>query len=510
MLDMSMPKPERSGSSPSVANHSLSLADRALSPTKRIVLGLLISISVVIPCFWHGHIQAGDLGSHTYNVWLAQLIQQGKAPGLYLAVQWQNILFDFLLFYLVKLTGFALGEKLAVSICVLIFFWGVFTFIRAATGRAPWFVSPLIAMISYSYVFHMGFMNFYLSLGLASFGLALLWNGKWRGMIGAALLIPLVILAHPLGALWLLGAGSYRFAWLWISGWTRFCLPVVVIGGFWGLRWYLRTHSRYEMDWADGPFYQWNGFDQLRLFGDAYIYITWAILLLGAVFIAIQVVQHHQGARNFWKDGRLPLELYLVSFWAVVFVPADLRPDPTGSWIGELSTRLTLICAIFAICFLASLRPKILHLVGFGACAIVFFFMLHRDTGFLDRMEKNAEAITAQLPFGTRVASTIFPPPDFRPQYEHLVDRACIGHCFLYSNYEPSTGKFRVRVRIEGSRLVASVVDEAEDLQFGNYDVEDGDLPMKQIYQCDGQDLTTLCIRDLRSGEKNGRLGYHP
>jgi hypothetical protein len=33
---------------------------------------------------------------------------------------------------------------------------------------------------------------------------------------------------------------------------------------------------------------------------------------------------------------------------------------------------------------------------------------------------------------------------------------------------------------------------------------------MKQIYQSDAADLTKLCIRDLESGEKNGRLGYKP
>ena len=175
MLDMPASQPERSGSS------------------KLILLGLVISFCLLIPCFWHGHIQAGDLGSHTYNAWLAQLIQQGKAPGLYLAMQWQNVLFDFLLFYLVKLAGFTLGEKLAVSICVLIFFWGLFFFVRVATHWAPWFLTPVLAMVSYSYVFHMGFMNYYLSMGLASFGLALLWNGQWRGMLGAALLIPLVM-----------------------------------------------------------------------------------------------------------------------------------------------------------------------------------------------------------------------------------------------------------------------------------------------------------------------------
>jgi hypothetical protein len=191
-------------------------------------------------------------------------------------------------------------------------------------------------------------------------------------------------------------------------------------------------------------------------------------------------------------------------------VPEDLRPEPGGSWIGSLATRLTLVCTIFAIAFLASLQPRLSHFVAFGVCAGVFFFLLHRDTGFLDRMEQNAETLTHQLPYGTRVSSSLFFPEPFRPQHDHLVDRACIGYCFLVSNYEPPTAKFRVRVSKSGSRLVASTVDESEDMQFGDYDVEAGDLPMKQIYQCDANDLTKLCIRDLQAGETNGRVGYRP
>jgi hypothetical protein len=37
--------------------------------------------------------------------------------------------------------------------------------------------------------------------------------------------------------------------------------------------------------------------------------------------------------------------------------------------------------------------------------------------------------------------------------------------------------------------------------------VQDQDLPVKQIYQCDESDLTKLCIRDLAAGEVNGRIG---
>jgi len=44
----------------------------------------------------------------------------------------------------------------------------------------------------------------------------------------------------------------------------------------------------------------------------------------------------------------------------------------------------------------------------------------------------------------------------------------------------------------------------------GEYAVDDTDLPMKQIYQCDARDLTKLCIRDLQAGETNGRMGVKP
>src|ERR1700760_2834554 len=92
---------------------------------------LSISAALLLPCFWHRHIQAGDLGSHLYNAWLAQLIDAGKVPGLYLVNQYSNVLFDISLFHLANFFGFWLAEKIAVSACVLIFFWGVFALISA-------------------------------------------------------------------------------------------------------------------------------------------------------------------------------------------------------------------------------------------------------------------------------------------------------------------------------------------------------------------------------------------
>src|SRR5258706_14900729 len=155
---------------------------------------LFLSVVLVIPCVWHRRIEAGDLASHVYNAWLAQLIGKGQAPGLYIARHWNNVLLDVVLLRAAILVGMAAAEKIVVSAGVLIFFWGVFAFVAAVTERPPWFLTPCIAMLAYGYPFCMGFMNYYLSLGLACFGLAILWRGRGRWLIwGGAVAAPAAV-----------------------------------------------------------------------------------------------------------------------------------------------------------------------------------------------------------------------------------------------------------------------------------------------------------------------------
>ena len=85
---------------------------------------LIISAAVLTPCFWQRRIQAGDLGSHLYNAWLAQLVARGDVPGLWIARQWNNVLFDLLLLHLGNIAGLHAAEKISVCTAVLIFFWG--------------------------------------------------------------------------------------------------------------------------------------------------------------------------------------------------------------------------------------------------------------------------------------------------------------------------------------------------------------------------------------------------
>ncbi len=473
----------------------------------RIIAGLTISLLILVPCVWHPRIEAGDLASHVYNTWLAQLIAKGQAPGLYIAKQWNNILFDLMLLRAANLVGLVAAQKVVVSACVLVFFWGVFAFIRAVTERSPWFLTPCIAMLAYGYSFSMGFMNYYLSLGLACFGLAILWRGKGIAWIGGVVVAALTLLAHPIGFLWLAGTFAYFKVREKIPAWWKLALPLAAACGFSAIYLYASHHPSLFADWDRGPFYLYNGADQLGLYGKRYIFLAGAAFIFGLICMAADFYGRRHEA-SWWKSFQLPFELYLITFCATALLPENLRPSLYGGWIGLLSSRLTTISAIFGLSLLAYLKPRKWHLGGFAVCAVVFFAFLYQDTGWLNRLEANAEKLTQYLPVGTRVLVTALAPADSRITFiGHSIERACIGHCFSYANYEPASGEFRVRVR-KGSPVATSSTDDAEDMASGEYEVDETDLPLKQIYQCDAVDLTKLCIRDLAAGETNGRLSF--
>ena len=105
---------------------------------------------------------------------------------------------------------------------------------------------------------------------------------------------------------------------------------------------------------------------------------------------------------------------------------------------------------------------------------------------------------------------TIFADPEWRIEFiVHLADRACIHRCFVYSNYEPSSRQFRVRVR-KGSWIATDSAEDADDMQGGGYEIQQTDLPLKQLYQCDPGDWTKLCLRDLAEGESTGQGVVRP
>ena len=500
---------------------ALSRAAQFLRVYKLRVLG--ISAAILIPCFWHRRILSSDMGSHLYNAWLAQLIHRGQAPGLSFNHPWTNILFDYVLSGLGTAFGFDAAEKIGAALAVLIFFWGAFALVSAAGDRAPWFLLPCLALATYGWTFQVGFFNYYISLGLSFLGLAIFWRGKGWERALPIVLIPLMLAAHPLGVLWLAGAAAYvRIAQSLRPRYHVFLLLIATAVIYAGHYYFFHRHIG---DPENDPIYLFNGADQLLLFNVRYLpfslfnfrhprvllphgryaWPAWGILLFAVLSIIADAVRRRTN-RESWADYAIPLQLYVVVEIGVFLLPKAVHFPQTVPALALLTERLTSVSAITACCILAVMRPSRWHLTGSAVVAVIFFSLLYRDTGSINKMEAQAEELVRTLPPGQRVTASIF-FPDNRVMVQHMIDRACIGYCFSYGNYEPSTGMFRVRADDENP-YVLSDYEDAISTEEGDYTVQPEDLPVWQVYQCSMKG-TELCISPIEAGEENDHLGVH-
>jgi len=111
-------------------------------------------------------------------------------------------------------------------------------------------------------------------------------------------------------------------------------------------------------------------------------------------------------------------------------------------------------------------------------------------------MEDKVRTLIAQLPPGERVIATL-DLVNCRLGFTmgHVVDLACIGHCFSYANYEPASMVFRIRAT-PGNRIVTADEEDSFAMQKGNYRMKPEELPAGQMYFC-GTKVTGICLQPL-------------
>lgn len=463
-----------------------------------------ISAALLIPCFWHRRIVSSDLGSHLYNAWLAQLVSRDQVTDMQLAHQWTNVLFDYMLSAAGAFVNLHAAERIVVPICVLVFFWGAFSLVCAATKRAPWLLVPFLALATYGWTFHLGLFNYYLSLGLSFFGIAIFWRGKgWERLLPLAL-APLILLAHPLGLLWLFAACAYVGIAELLPATLQWLLFLVAGAIVFAMRLFILHH--FGVQASLGSISKYNGADQIVLFGDRYNLLKTAVIVATLAMLAVDIVRRAL-QRASWKIYLIPLQLYLVIEFAVQMLPSGVTISPDLAAVAILTERLTSVAAVLACCLLGAMLPSRWHLVVTAAIASVFFVYVYQDTAVINRIEMQAERLVRTLPRDSRVMATIFSLPDSRVLIQHIIDRACIGYCFSYGNYEPGTGLFRVRGD-EGGAYNLGDYGLAVDMEEGHYVVQPQDLPVYQVYQCT-KSGTELCVTPLHAGEENDSMGVY-
>jgi hypothetical protein len=460
--------------------------------------GAAVSILLLTPCFWQRRIQAGDLSSHIYNAWLAQLIGHGEAPGLTLARQSNNILFDWMLSGFMRAFGAAAAQRIAVSLAVLVFFWGAFAFIgsrsRLRPRQAPWQLVPCLATLAYGWVFHMGLFNFYISLGLCFGGLALVRRKKPWAMAAAAALFGIAYTAHALPLAWALGILVYqrvaramaprRRLWLLLSTLAVLAATGLIVG--------LCFPTRRGQDQVLSI----TGADQLWIYGRSYIAIALPTLAVWA--LCFRRLWHARGPGRTLLD--IQLQLCALSAAALVLLPGGVLLPGFRSGLDFIAERMSLAGAVLFLALIASVRlPK--PLVGaMAAIALLFFGLMYWDERGLNLVETEMERAVAQLPPGQRVVGALADPGSRINSLAHLVDRICVGRCFSYGNYEPSTAQFRVRAYHPNPFVVSDYAD-SWSIQNGGYVVQPRDLPLYNIAPCQ-PGSPRMCATPVRAGAR--------
>jgi hypothetical protein len=126
----------------------------------------------------------------------------------------------------------------------------------------------------------------------------------------------------------------------------------------------------------------------------------------------------------------------------------------------------------------------------------------YRDERALVQIEAKVNQLVSQLPPMQRVAAMLHYPGIEDGFAEDLLDRACVGRCYSYGNYEAPTLQFRIRAKPANPVVLANLAD-SDRLAQGKYRVQPRDLPLYQIYPC-GPGITDLCMLPLKAGELNG------
>ena len=462
-------------------------------------LYVLVSLLLLAPCYWQTRIQAGDLSSHIYNAWLAQLIRTGRMHGLQIVSQSTNILFDLMLSGLFRLFGPAAAQRISVSLSVLIFIWGAFAFAGAVSGRKPWQILPCIAMLAYGWVFHMGFFDFYLSLGLCFWALALLWEPDFQRVTAAFPILVVAYLAHALPVAWAVALAAYiavarRLPASWRAYLTAASMAAMVIVS-------VAIAKMMVSNWSARQIVLATGLDQFWVFDSKYAVVLIALLFIWAAMF-LSLIHRGKGRQ---VVSSLPFQLCAISAAAVFVVPTAIQFPGFHHGLVYIAERMSLALGICLCALLAGAPPRRFQRGAIVAIAVLFFAFLFHDEHALNSFEDNVRDTVSTLPPGQRVISAI-DDPDLRVNaLAHVIDRACIGRCYSYANYEPSTAQFRIRAEAENPYVAYSYQDSWL-MQVGMYVVKDRDLP---LYQVDLDAGGQMVVKSLRAGVPCGSTTWN-
>jgi hypothetical protein len=248
--------------------------------------------------------------------------------------------------------------------------------------------------------------------------------------------------------------------------------------------------------WLPQQMVEITGTDQLWVFDAKYL-VPFLGLLLVSVLLLARLIRA-SGARS--VGSSLPFQIGVLSAAGVFIVPTRLQIPGYNHALVYIAERMSLAVGICLCAVLAAASMRASHRYAIAVVALLFFGFLYRDEGALNAFEDRMTRLVSQLPPGQRVVSAINDPTLRISALTHMIDRACLGRCYSYANYEPSTAQFRIRA-VAGNPIVVSTYVDASRFQEGTYVVKERDVP---LYQVTMDQAGHMGIRILTAGAQTG------
>jgi hypothetical protein len=237
------------------------------------------------------------------------------------------------------------------------------------------------------------------------------------------------------------------------------------------------------------------GIDQICIYGNKYWAPAGGLLLVWG-WLAVTAFRG-SGARDVLSN--LPFQVCILTAAGILIMPGRVGIPGYNHPLVFLAERMSLALGI-CICGLVAAAVRPYQRYAIAVLALVFFGFVYADERVLNGLEERMQSLVSQLPPGQRVISAL-DDPDLRTNpLTHMIDRACLAHCWAYGNYEPSSAQFRIRVTGPSPLVMTSDLAVGQ-LGMGTYVVEDRDLP---LYQVVSDPRGRMAIRSLAAGTPTG------
>ena len=397
---------------------------------------------------------------------------------------------------LVYKVGPAAAERIVVSAAVEIFFWGAFCFVAAVAGHRCWIIAPSLAMIAYGVVFHLGFLNFYISTGLSLWMMTLLWRPVRSRLWLAIPLAVLALLSHALPLLAAIAALLYVYGLRRVPEANRWAVfiagacPLVLVQ--------TTLLTRFPTRWVPADVLRLDGIAELTgagqmwLYGAQYLIVVAGILLLW-FFLFLERLDRGSVL------GDPMVHLWALAMLAFLLLPQQIQFPQYRFPLALIQPRISFFIAVFFCAVVAGG----LHGRGLtrASCLLAgaFFTMLFLDAKSLNQVDAKLNKIIAALPPGQRVVAAFEDSSSVQLNgLIHIGSGACIGRCWDYGNYEPATAQFRIQAS-GPNKVVAGDMLEVAEIEHGRHVVTAQESPLYSVCPVTGS-ATPFELRKMTAG----------